>query len=160
MTETVLSSRQVRRITGLSQRQLRYWRQTELIVPSQQTSGGHARYSFLDLIALKSAKRLLDAGVPLQRIRKCIASLVERLPALSVPLAQVSLLVTDDIVLVFHQGSVFDALSGQEWIFPVADLLRDVEQISAKPDARPFYQQELFPDMEQGPWSVTPAAGI
>ena len=161
MTETVFSSRQVCSITGLSQRQLRYWRQTGLIAPSYRTAGGHARYSFIDLIALRTAGRLLDAGVPLQRIRKCIASLVERLPALSIPLAQVALVVTGDIVLVFHQGAVFDALTGQEWIIPVAELIRDIEQASGPADSRPGFQQELFPALAPAePLSMVSKTGI
>ena len=146
MTGAVFSSRQVRDITGLSHRQLRYWRETSLIAPSHQTRGGHARYSFIDLIALRTAKRLIDTGVPVQRIRKCITALVRRLPTLDTPLAQVALVVTGDIVLVFRDGAAFDALTGQEWIFPVAELLRGIDQ--PVHDTRPQFQSELFPDAQ------------
>lgn len=129
----------------MSQRQLRYWRQTALITPSHRTRGGHARYSFVDLIALKAAKRLIDTGVPVQRIRKCIASLVKRLPDMDTPLAQVALVVTGDIVLVFRDGAAFDALTGQEWIFPVAELLREVERATDITTEVPQVQNELFP---------------
>jgi len=138
------SNKQVVRITGVTARQLGYWRQTELLIPSGSTMGGHARYSFHDLIALKAARQLLDAGVSVQRMRKVIASLVEFLPTISSPLSDVSLVATGDVVLVFHQGTAFEALSGQEWVFPVAELQRDVER--DRRSQRQPVQAELWPE--------------
>jgi len=62
------------RIISLTPRQVQYWEKTGLLGPTYRTKGGHGRYSFQDLIAYKTAKRLLDAGVPLQRIRKSVAN--------------------------------------------------------------------------------------
>ena len=61
MADGGFSRQQVCSITGLSARQLSYWRNTCLITPQGRTSGGHARYSFTDLVALTTAKRLIDA---------------------------------------------------------------------------------------------------
>lgn len=144
MTEDGFTNQQVTRITGVTTRQLVYWRKTGLLAPSQQTPGGHARYSFSDLIALKTAKRLIDAGVSLQRIRRSIASLIEFLPHIGRPLSEVSLVATGDVVLVFHEGTAFDALTGQEWVFPVAELQREVERLRRE-EAEPV-QGDLFPD--------------
>lgn len=143
MAEHGFSSRQVCRITGLSARQLRYWQQTGLLSPSETTPGGHARYSFTDLIALKSAKRLLEAGVSLQRIRKCLHSLTRFLPTTRTPLRELSLVVTGDVVLVLHAAGAFDAVSGQEWVLPVADILQEIEALQGADAARP-QQWELF----------------
>ena len=143
--EQGFSSRQVCRITGLSARQLRYWQQTGLLSPSQHTPGGHARYSFTDLIALKSARRLLDAGVSLQRIRKCLHSLTRFLPTATTPLRELSLVVTGDVVLVLHAAGAFDAISGQEWVLPVADILQEIESLRDAESEEP-QQWELFGD--------------
>lgn len=143
MEQQGFSSRQVCSITGLSARQLRYWQQTGLLSPSQHTPGGHARYSFTDLIALKSARRLLDAGVSLQRIRKCLHSLTRFLPTARIPLRELSLVVTGDVVLVLHAAGAFDALSGQEWVLPVADILQEIETLRAAEDAPSPQQWEL-----------------
>lgn len=143
MAEHGFSSRQVCRITGLSARQLRYWQQTGLLSPSETTPGGHARYSFTDLIALKSAKRLLEAGVSLQRIRKCLHSLTRFLPTTRTPLRELSLVVTGDVVLVLHAAGAFDAVSGQEWVLPVADILQEIEALQGADAVRP-QQWELF----------------
>lgn len=129
MKQGLFSRQQVAALTGLSSRQLSYWRKTGLVVPQAFTEGGHARYSFTDLVALRTAKRLLDANVSVQRIRKCLDSLTRFLPAADRPLVELSLVVTGDVVLVFHGERAFDALTGQEWVFPIAELAAEVEKM-------------------------------
>jgi len=145
MMDSGFSSQQVMSITGLSRRQLSYWRKTGLLVPGQRTAGGHARYTFLDLLALKTAKRLIEAGISVQRIRKSIASLLAFLPGCRVPLSELSLVVTGDIILVLHGDSAFEALTGQEWILPVAALERQVTRLQTATTPR---QASLFPETE------------
>ena len=123
------STRQVCRITGLSARQLGYWRKTGLLSPASQTRGGHARYSFIDLVALKTASRLIDAGVSVQRIRQCLQSLSRFLPSTNTPLRELSLVATGDVVLVLRSDAAFDALTGQEWILHVADFELETRQL-------------------------------
>jgi DNA-binding transcriptional MerR regulator len=140
-------TRDVVQILGISRRQLRYWSQTDLVVPSSQTPGGHARYSFEDLVALKAAKRLIDAGVSVQRIRKSIGALRKILPTVRRPLAELVLVATGDVALVFRNGTAFDAISGQEWIFEVALFEREVEdwKRSAKTPAAPGSPGKMRP---------------
>ena len=114
-------------IVEVSRRQLQYWAQTDLIRPSAKTPGGHGRYTFGDLVALKAAKRLIDAGVSVQRIRKSIRALRKILPTVERPLAELILVATGDVVLAFKDGIAFDAVSGQEWVFEVAQFQREVE---------------------------------
>jgi DNA-binding transcriptional MerR regulator len=120
-------TRDVVEILGISRRQLQYWSKTDLIRPSAQTPGGHGRYSFEDLVALKAAKRLINAGVSVQRIRSSIRALRRMLPTVRRPLAELVLVATGDVVLAFRDGAAFDAISGQEWVFEVAQLQREVE---------------------------------
>ncbi|MEU8300564.1 MerR family transcriptional regulator [Micromonospora sp. NPDC048909] len=66
---------------GISYRQLDYWARTSLVVPSVRDASGSGTqrlYSFRDLVVLKVVKRLLDAGVSLQNIRKAIEALRSR----------------------------------------------------------------------------------
>lgn len=152
MVELNFTSRQVAEITGLTHRQIAYWCKTDLVVPSHRTHGGHARYTFTDLIALKAAKQLIDTGVSVQRLRQCIQSLTHYLPTVGQPLAGLSLVVTGDVVLAFHEGSAFDALTGQEWVFPVAQLEREILRHISQGRLRPAdgVQGELFLGMETG----------
>lgn len=119
-------TRDVVDILGISRRQLQYWAQTDLVQPSATTPGGHRRYSFADLVALKATKRLLDAGVSVQRIRSSIRALRQRLPEVERPLSELVLVATGDVVLVFQEGAAFEAVSGQEWVFEVAAFEREV----------------------------------
>ena len=122
----------VAKIIGISRRQLQYWDETDLVQPCSRTPGGHARYAFEDLVALKTTKRLIDAGVSVQRIRKSIRALRDILPAVERPLAEVVLVATGDVVLAFKDGTAFDAVSGQEWVFEIAQLQREVDAYLAR----------------------------
>jgi DNA-binding transcriptional MerR regulator len=124
---------EVVQILGISRRQLQYWADTDLVPPSTSTAGGHHRYAFPDLVALRAAKRLIDGGVSVQRIRRSIQALRQRLPDVRRPLAELVLVATGDVVLVLHRGAAFEAVSGQEWVFEVAQLERDVAAWEATP---------------------------
>lgn len=141
MDDVGYTCQQVMSITGLTRRQLGYWRKTGLIVPQLHTTGGHARYTFADLLALKTAKKLIDAGVSVQRIRKSIVSLTSFLPSCTAPLTELSLVATGDMILVLHRETAFEALSGQEWIYPVAELEREAAKTRGETEPE---QPDLF----------------
>jgi DNA-binding transcriptional MerR regulator len=130
-------TQEVVQILDLSRRQLQYWAQTDLVVPSAKTRGGHNRYTFEDLVALKATKRLIDAGVSVQRIRSSIQALRKLLPEIERPLSELVLVATGDVVLVFREDSAFEAVSGQEWVFEVAQFQREVETWRNLRRARP-----------------------
>ena len=63
---------------GITYRQLDYWARTGLVEPTVRGasgSGSQRLYSFRDILILKVIKRLLDAGISLQNIRKAIETL-------------------------------------------------------------------------------------
>jgi DNA-binding transcriptional MerR regulator len=126
-------TREVVELLGLTRRQLQYWAKTGLVEPSERTPGGHHRYSFDDLVALKTTKRLLDAGVSVQRIRRSVRALQDLLPRVGRPLCELVLVATGDVVLVFRQDTVFEAISGQEWVFEVAEFQREVLAYRCEP---------------------------
>jgi len=67
------SSKQVCKIIGLTYRQLDYYDRTDFVKPSINNAKGYGSrrmYSFDDLLKLKVIKKLLEAGVSLQKIRK------------------------------------------------------------------------------------------
>jgi len=62
------SGTQAATVVGISYRQLDYWAQTDLIRPSLTDaagSGSRRRYSYADLLELKTIKKLIDAGIKL-----------------------------------------------------------------------------------------------
>lgn len=121
-------AREAAEILRISRRRLQYWAQTDLIVPSAETPGGHGRYTFEDLVALKAAKQLIDSGVSVQRIRKSIRALRKILPTVERPLAELVFVANGEVVLAFRDGAAFDAVSGQEWVFEVAQFQREIEE--------------------------------
>ncbi len=130
-----LATGDVVRVIGVSRRQLQYWAETGFVAPSARTPGGHRRYTFADLVALKAAKQLIDAGVSVQRIRSSLGALKRILPQVRRPLSELVLVATGDVVLALREGSAFEALSGQEWILEVAQFQREIEHVLGPTEA-------------------------
>ncbi|HEX6498750.1 MAG TPA: MerR family transcriptional regulator [Micromonosporaceae bacterium] len=106
---------------GITYRQLDYWARTGLVVPAVRDASGSGTqrlYSFRDIVVLKVVKRLLDAGVSLQNIRKAI----ETLRARGVDdLAEITLI--SDGTTVYECRSpeeVVDLLQGGQGVFGIA----------------------------------------
>jgi DNA-binding transcriptional MerR regulator len=106
---------------AISYRQLDYWARTGLVVPSIRDASGSGTqrlYSFRDMVVLKVVKRLLDAGVSLQNIRKAIDALRSRGVE---DLAQITLI--SDGTTVYECRSpeeVVDLLQGGQGVFGIA----------------------------------------
>src|SRR5437667_2769644 len=106
---------------GISYRQLDYWARTGLVVPSVRDASGSGTqrlYSFRDIVVLKVVKRLLDAGVSLQNIRKAIDAL--RVRGVD-DLAEITLI--SDGTTVYECRSpeeVVDRLQGGQGVFGIA----------------------------------------
>lgn len=129
---------------GITYRQLDYWARTGLVEPSIRAatgSGSSRLYSFRDILVLKVVKRLLDAGVSLQNIRKAIA----HLPSHGVAdLAQITLLSDGATVYAcVSPDEVIDLLAGGQGVFGIAvgRVVREVEgslaALPAEPSAEP-----------------------
>ncbi|MEH7108810.1 MULTISPECIES: MerR family transcriptional regulator [Bacillaceae] len=59
----------VRELTGLSERQIRYYEQRKLIFP-ERTPGGSRKYSFTDVEELVEIANKIEDGVQTHEIRK------------------------------------------------------------------------------------------
>lgn len=67
------SSAEVCKIIGITYKQLDYYDRTDFIKPSVNGAGGYGTrraYSFNDLMKLKVIKKLLEAGISLQKLRR------------------------------------------------------------------------------------------
>jgi DNA-binding transcriptional MerR regulator len=110
------------RLVGISYRQLDYWARTGLVTPSVRAadgSGSHRLYSFGDLVELRIIKRLLDAGISLQRIREAIRYL--RSESSGRPLTDVTLISDGQHIYACHSGEeVIDVLSHGQAVFGIA----------------------------------------
>lgn len=71
---------EVAKMTGLSMRQLDYWAQQKILVPSIQRSHGSGTrrlYSFDDIIQLRFIRRVRQQGWSKQKVREAVARLRE-----------------------------------------------------------------------------------
>src|SRR5580698_8415004 len=136
------------RITGVSFRNIDYWARTKFIAPSiadARGTGTERRYSFSDLLALRVARELREAGVSTQSLRRVVEFLRTR-KGLTNPLAQCHLIVTGtDVQVATSPEKIMSALlrPGQTSFAFVFDLARTVDEMKAgiksrerKPPAR------------------------
>jgi DNA-binding transcriptional MerR regulator len=145
---------EVARLFELPESRVRYWSQTGFISPSIRR-GTRRFYTFRDLISIKVAKELLDAGLPLQRVRRSLDALRYHLPRVDSPLARLRIRSDCDRILVEDGDTTFEATTGQLLLDFDVDKLRDrvaevltlpwVDGQDAPPTAQPtFSAYEAF----------------
>lgn len=123
---------EVAKLTGLTRRQLDHWDRTGLFGPSLAPAEGRGTarfYSFQDLVQLRVAKELREAGVSLQALRKVVEYL-RKAGGLDVPLAEARLVVSgSDVLLLNGREELVSVLSapGQGALRIVLDLPKVVE---------------------------------
>jgi len=139
---TLYSVRDVAQLFDLPERKIRYWAQTGFIRPSKRSDVSsdrkRLRYSFRDLIAIKVAKELLDAGLSLQRVRRNLDALRLKLPEVDEPLARLRIRSERERVLVDDGDQhTFDAATGQCLLaFDVSSLQAQAAKVLSLPWAR------------------------
>jgi DNA-binding transcriptional MerR regulator len=124
----VYTAAQTARLAGCTGSQLRYWSRTGLVVPT----GDLGRYTFRDLVLLRVVTSLLEAGLPLPRVRAALAYLHDAGDDIS------GLRIVTDGATVWacrDDGQILDALrEGQLALFVAVDQF--VERVEA--DVRAF----------------------
>jgi DNA-binding transcriptional MerR regulator len=107
------SALQAARLSGCSPAQLAYWERIGLVAPQE------AAYEFRDLVALRVVSSLLEAGLPLGRVRHAIRYLV----ASGEDIAGLRLVTDGDRVWACRDdGQILDALrTGQLALFVAVD---------------------------------------
>jgi DNA-binding transcriptional MerR regulator len=137
------STIEVAHMSGFSVRQIAYWAQQGIIVPSVQQahgSGTRRRYSFDDLLQLRFIRQLRSHGWSLQKIREAIARLRDIMDDPQ-SLQKAVLVHGSQTILAIcktKEGEriILDALNpgGQQvmWIFLEA-LREETERIAARP---------------------------
>ena len=122
------------RITGVSFRNIDYWARMKFIVPSiadAKGTGTERKYSFSDLLALRVARELREAGIATQSLRRVVEFLRTR-KGLRNPLAECHLIVTgSDVQVATSREKGMNALlrPGQTSFAFVFDLARTVDEM-------------------------------
>ena len=91
--------REIARLLGISQGQIRYWDRQGLI-PHLEKDRGRLLFDFQGLVAFRTVRELRRQGVSLRKIRRCVETLRRMLPELKQPLSAVRVtLARDQLIL-------------------------------------------------------------
>jgi DNA-binding transcriptional MerR regulator len=105
------STRDVARLLGLSESQVRAQARAGFLTPERGPRNGY-RFSFQDLVLLRTARELAQARVPPRRIRHALCGLARQLPT-GRSLSEVRITPDGRGVLVHEDGSAWNPESGQ-----------------------------------------------
>src|SRR4051794_7210200 len=122
------------RVTGVSFRNIDYWARTKFIVPSiadARGTGTERSFSFSDLLALRVARELREAGISTQSLRR-IVEFLRTVKGLANPPAECHLIVTaSDLQVATSRAKLLGALMrpGRTSFAFVLDLARTVDEM-------------------------------
>lgn len=131
--------REVGRILGVEPSRLRYWERLRLVRP--RARWGERFYSFGDLAASRTLKRLTDNHIPARRVRRAVRLIEQQFGEPDVPLQELRFLEQGRDLLVIPPGAArpFSPLT-QQWVFPFETSSR-VSKLHAMAGPTP---EELF----------------
>jgi len=121
--KNIYPTKLVRKLTGSSLNQLKYWVKINLVSPGKR--GKSSFYSFKDIVKLRVLVSLRRKGLSLQKVREGIIKLSKMLPD-DEPLSRL-IIYTDGIdMIVVEKGKYFSAITKQQY------FRFDTEQIGAE----------------------------
>ena len=140
------NTKSVAQILELTTRQIGYWDKTDLIKPSVREAAGYGSvrlYSFTDLIQLKVAKTLKEAGISVQKMRKALNYLKKNMPDVDKPLANLKFLTDGKTIFVItkNNNKIIDTLKRGQMFFTF--LLEDIIK-ELKGSVKPLYDQRKY----------------
>lgn len=106
-----LSTRRAAAASGLTERQVRAYVEAGLLAPSRGP-GGHFRFSFQDVVVLRSGRALVGAGVPARRVRRVMKRLTES-PRVTGGLSALRFRAEGRAVLVADSQHIWEPWTGQ-----------------------------------------------
>jgi tetratricopeptide (TPR) repeat protein len=125
---------EVERMVGVSRRQLEYWTRLRLVFP--RARWGERFFSFSDLVALETIKRLAARRVPARRIRRAVVALETQLGHSGTLLSALRISTNGNQVVVqssFTPGRALEPLTGQFVLdFETSNLGRTVHALAPR----------------------------
>lgn len=137
------SVRDVARILAVQESRLRYWMQTGFVGPTVR-KGGRFYYTFCDLVAVKAAKDLLAADLPLQTARKNVEALKKALPHDTHPCSRLRVCSDGNTIVALADDVAFQPVGGQVVMaFTVPAFGEHIAEVLAMPRVDPSAPQEV-----------------
>jgi tetratricopeptide (TPR) repeat protein len=139
------SIRDVSRILAVQESRLRYWMQTGFVGPTVR-KGGRFYYTFCDLLAVKAAKDLAEAGLPLQKVRKSVEALKKALPGNTHPASRLRVCCDGETIVALADDVAFQPIGGQVVMaFTVPSFGQHVAEVLAMPRVAPAADHTAAP---------------
>ncbi len=125
---------EVERMIGVSRHELDYWTRLRLVLP--QARWGERFFSFSDLVALETIKRLAARRVPAGRIRRAITALETELGNSSIPLSMLRISTNGKQVVVqspVASARPYEPLTGQFVLnFETSELAKNIHTLGPR----------------------------
>jgi tetratricopeptide (TPR) repeat protein len=135
------TTRDVARLLGLSETQVRSQARAGFLNPERGPRNCY-RFSFQDLVLLRTARELAQATVPNRRIRSALSGLARQLPR-GRSLSEIRITANGRGILVHDGGSAWNPESGQLQIdFAIAELTPRAARVTKALSANPRPGQE------------------
>src|SRR5277367_3218451 len=101
----------IQRILNVSDKQLKQWEEFQFVAPL--APAGKEFYDFRDLIALRTAKQLIEKGVSPTRLRHSLQSLRKKLSEVKSPLTELRIISNGKDLIVESAAGHLEPISGQ-----------------------------------------------
>jgi DNA-binding transcriptional MerR regulator len=125
------TTREVARLLGLSEPQVRSQARAGFLSPDRGPRNGY-RFSFQDLVLLRTARELAQARVPPRRIRRALCDLAAELPS-GRSLSELRITADGDRVVVHDDGRAWNPESGQLQIdFTMSEIVGEPEPMGQR----------------------------
>ncbi len=142
------TTREVSGLCGLSEAQVRQYVRRG-VLDSARGGGGRYRFSFQDVVLLRTARGLLDADLSMRRTIAALLKLKRGLDA-GGTLASMRIFVDGDDVVVREASALWDIDSGQGRLdFDVGEVASEVATLAEK---RRLFEGEDFEDLGSDEW--------
>ena len=140
------TTRDVARLLGLSETQVRSQARAGFLTPERGPRNGY-RFSFQDLVLLRTARELAQARVPPRRIRSALRDLARQLPNRA--LSEIRITPNGHGLLVHDGGNAWNPESGQLQIdFAISELATRAAPIARSLTQRSLRAKESHPAWE------------
>ncbi|MAQ14763.1 MAG: MerR family transcriptional regulator [Sandaracinus sp.] len=124
---------EVARLFDLGESRLRSWARQGFLAPSVRR-GRRRFYTFQDLIGVRVAKGLLDAGMSTREVQQSVGAIRDALPKVIRPLAELRVVAEGRAMVVHDEHGGFEPITGQRVIDFSVESLRDDVVATLRPE--------------------------
>jgi tetratricopeptide (TPR) repeat protein len=132
----------IQRILNVTDKQLKQWEEFKFVAPLAPATKDF--YDFRDLIALRTAKQLIEKGVSPTRLRHSLESLRKKLSEVRSPLTELRIISNGkDLIVEGAGGGQLEPISGQFLLnFATRELVENVRMMPER-NAEAWFRQAL-----------------